>query len=756
MLETLRKIVQEVNAASDLSGALGVMVDQVKSAMGTEVVSVYLLDYSQNRYVLMATDGLNPEAVGKVSLGISEGLVGQVGLREEPINLEEASTHPKFRYFAETGEEKFLAFLGVPIIHQRKVLGVLIVQQREPRRFDQSEEAFLVTMSAQLAGVIAHAEASGAIDGLNLTTSEQITKFNGVAGSTGVAIGQAVVVFPSADLDALPKRTIDDIESEVVKFQTALKSVRADVKSLGDRVAGTLGPEEHALFDVYLRMLDDNALGGEIVATIKEGVWAEGALAKVIKSHVRSFEKMDDAYLRERAADVKDLGLRVLSKLQETNEAEIEYPEDTVLMGEEITTSMLVEVPMERLRGVVSVRGSSNSHMAIVARSLGIPTVLGAVDLPVAVMDAREVVVDGYYGEVVFSPAPEIKRQYESIIDEEKQLIAGIETVRDADAITPDGQRVSLWVNTGLMTDVTLSLKRGAEGVGLYRTEIPFMTRDRFPSEAEQADIYRQQLDAFAPLPVTMRTLDIGGDKSLPYFPIKEDNPFLGWRGIRITLDHPEIFMVQVRAMLKASEGLDNLRIMLPMVCTVTEVEEAMHLVHRAYLEVLEEGYHVAMPPIGVMIEVPAAVYQIRDFAQMVDFLSVGSNDLTQYLLAVDRNNPRVAHLYHAYHPSVLQALRFIIEQAKMENTPVSICGEMAGDPATAALLIAMGYETLSMSASSLLKVKWVVRNLSLEKAKGFLDDVMIMDNADVIRSYLDFALAKEGLGGLVRPSRRN
>ena len=313
--------------------------------------------------------------------------------------------------------------------------------------------------------------------------------------------------------------------------------------------------------------------------------------------------------------------------------------------------------------------------------------------------------------------------------------------------LPPDDYRIPLWVNTGLMTDTVRSLDRGAEGVGLYRTEVPFMIRERFPSESEQEKIYRHQLEAFAPRPVTMRTLDIGGDKSLSYFPIKEDNPFLGWRGIRVTLDHPEIFLVQIRAMLKASVGLDNLRVMLPMISSIFEVEEALRLIHRAHSEVLAEGLPVVMPPVGVMIEVPAAVYMVRDIAQRVDFLSIGSNDLIQYLLAVDRNNPRVADLYHSFHPAVLYALQRAVEDAHQEGKPIGICGEMAGDPAAAVLLMAMGFDMLSMSAANLLKVKWVLRRITLDSAKKILSDLLQHDNAQVIRSSLELALCKEGMG---------
>lgn len=752
MLETLRRIVQEVNAAGDLSAALDVMVSRVRKTMGTEVCSIYLLDHGANRYYLMATEGLNKAAVGNATLHFSEGLVGQVGMREEPINLDDAPSHPKFRYLHETGEEPFHSFLGAPIIHHRKLLGVIVVQQRESRRFDQEEEAFLVTVSAQLAAVVAHAEATGSIDGIFGSKGTLTAKFDGVTGCVGVAIGRAHVVYPPAHFKSVPDRPAKNIKKEVRALNEAIKAVRADIHNLSEKAMQSLPPEELALFQVYERMLDDNALAGEIRARIEAGNWAQGALREVVMKHVAAFEAMEDAYLRARASDVRDLGLRVLAYLQESKPHRTSVPSGAIIVGDDITPTIFVDIPRERVGGIVSLHGSSNSHMSIVARSLGIPTVVGVGDFPLSRLEGLELIVDGHRGEVIVSPSGEVLRQYRAIIDEEKQLSKDLEVVADLPCVTTDGHRMTLHVNTGLMADVSLSLERGAEGVGLYRTEIPFMVRDRFPSELEQMDIYRQQLEAFYPAPVTMRTLDIGGDKGLPYFPIQEDNPFLGWRGIRVTLDHPEIFLVQIRAMLWASEGLDNLRILLPMVSSITEIEEAMHLIHRAYLEVLEEGAHVQMPAVGVMIEVPAAVYQCREFVQQCDFVSVGSNDLTQYLLAVDRNNRRVANLYHMFHPAVLRALQQVVTAVKAEGKPVSICGEMAGDPRGAILLMAMGYDTLSMTASSLLRVKWVVRKIGLARAKEILQQVWTMDNAQLIRSHLDLMMEKAGLGNFIRP----
>jgi phosphotransferase system enzyme I (PtsP) len=759
MLDKLRKIVQDVDSAPNFAAALSTMVMRVRDTMGTEVCSVYLLDDKTNRYILMASGGLNEDAVGNVSLAWNEGLVGLCGAREEPINLDDASAHPKFHYLPETGEEKYNAFLGVPIMHRRKVLGVLVVQQREKRKFDESEEAFLVTLSAQLSGVVAHAKAVGAFESLRATSPRaNVTRmFHGISGASGIALGRAVVMYPAADIDSVPDRTAEDPDAEIAQLKTAIEAVRKDMRQLDAKMQGSLLAEERALFDAYLRMLDDNALVAEIEARIRAGNWAQGALREVIETHMQAFAAMDDAYLRERMADVRDLGLRILAHLQKQESSHLrELPDHSILIGEEITTAMLVETPLERVAGIVTVLGAANSHMAIVARALGIPTVLGVADLPVTQLDDTEMIVDAYQGRVYLQPSRQLRARYKDIIKEEQQVVAGLEAYRDVPAETPDGHRLALYVNTGLMADVVRAKDRGAEGVGLYRTEIPFMLRERFPGEEEQRAIYRQQLEAFAPRPVTMRTLDIGGDKDLPYFPIKEENPALGWRGIRITLDHPEIFMVQVRAMLKANIGLDNLQIMLPMISSVFEVEEALHLIHRAAMEVQEEeGVPLTTPRIGVMVEVPATVLQIADIAQLVDFISVGSNDLTQYMLAVDRNNSRVADIYTPYHPAVLRALQMVVSEVHRIGKPVGICGEMAGDPGTAILLMAMGFDSLSMSASNLLRIRKIICKVPYLQARGLLEQVMQVDNAAVIKSLVEFELEDLGLIDLIRPGKK-
>jgi phosphotransferase system enzyme I (PtsP) len=755
MLKTLRRIIQEVASAQDFQEALKIMVKRIAKALDTHACSIFLLDRRSSEFVLMATKGLNPLAVNHVRIPVTKGLIGLVGEREEPVNIDDASKHPRFLHVAEIKEEPFKAFLGTPIIYHRQVLGVLVVQQQEPRRYDESEEAFLVTLAAQLAAIVAHAEATGAVAnsfGTKIQSSE--ATYSGIPGAPGVAIGVGVVVFPLLDLAVIPDREPEDIDAEIQLLESALSSAREDFRVLGARLSPSLPEEERALFDVYQRILDSSNLGAEIIAEIRLGNWAQGALRVVVQLHVERLANLENEYLRERATDIRDLGHRVLAYLQRNDRSLPQYAVKTILIGEELTAADLAEVPEGCLAGVISAKGSGSSHIAILARAMGVPTVMGVSDIPIYDLQDKEIIVDGYYGQMYVSPNHALRQEFEILAQEEEKLDASLEVLRDLPAETKDGHRLMMLVNTGLGADVGLSLAAGAEGAGLYRTEVPFLIRDCFPSGEEQRIIYRQLLSSFSPRPVTMRTLDIGGDKPLPYFPVNEDNPFLGWRGIRISLDHPDIFLVQVRAMMRASDGLSNLRIMLPMITDVSEVDEACRLLKKAYHDVQAEGYSIEMPQVGVMIEVPSAVYQARSLAKRVDFLSVGSNDLTQYILAVDRNNSRVANLFDSLHPAVLRALIQVVEGGHQEGKHVSICGEMAGDPAAVILLIAMGFDSLSMSASSLSRMKWVVRQFTQKESAKLLQDVLSMESAVMIRCHLELALERAGLGGLVRAGR--
>lgn len=764
MLKILKRIVQDVTTANNLSEALSILVKRIHQAIAADAVSVYLIDNKNEEYVLIATEGLNKKAMSVARISKERGIIGLVGRREEPISIENAQIHPDFYRDHILGEENLCAFLGVPIIQHRKLYGVLAVQNAEERYFDDAEEAFLITLAAQLGGIISHADFTGEL--AELTQLKQVSRkkldlvpleLKGQGEVAGIGIGTAVVVYSLADFDTIPRQHVTkaEAEEEILTFQHALQIVREDMRRLSIRMKSTLPEEEHALFDVYVKILDHDNLGEQVLQVINsEGINAQAALASVIKKHVQQFESVEDEYLSLRASDFLDLGRRVLAELQRTQREEITYPQKTILFGEEVTASALAEVPDDQLVGIVSVKGASNSHVTILARALGIPTVMGVRGLKLEYIAKKNVVIDGYHGHVYISPSKSVLNEFKKLAKEDEQLSQSLLHLHDKPAETLDNYRISLQVNTGLAMDAGLSMSVGAEGVGLYRSEVPFMSRDRFPSEDEQHIIYRQILKAFAPRPVTMRTLDIGGDKILPYFPIKESNPYLGWRGIRVTLDHPDVFLIQVRAMMSASTELNNLRIMLPMVTSLSEVEEAASLIDQAFKELIEEGWEIKKPKLGVMIEVPAAVLMAREIAKRVDFISVGTNDLTQYLLAVDRNNSHVSELYDSFHPAMLRTLIKIVEGGHAAGVEVSICGEMAGDPLAVILLLAMGYDILSMNSASLPRIKWIIRNLHLVHARKILADVLELETATEIRAYLEAVLESEGLGTLIRGGR--
>ena len=759
MLSDLRSIVQQVAESADLEVALEVIVRRVKHSMSVSVCSIYLFNERDSRFLLMASKGLSRKAVRKVSLGLNEGLVGLVAAREEPINLEVAEAHPAFQYIPETGEEKFNSFLGVPIIHHRRVLGVLVVQQKIKRKFDEGDEAFLITLSAQLAGEIAHAEAIG---GLKLLTGEggadQEVEFHGLPGSPGIAIGTVVVISPVADLYATSAAESRGPKIEMAEFDEAVLRARIHIKNLERSLSAHISDQERLLFTAYGQMLDDQNLGKEVKHRIKEGVSAQSAWSDVILAHCKHFEAMEDPYFRERAVDIKDLGRRVLSYMQEHEADEVEFPAQTILVGEDLSPDVLGSIPTEKLAGLVSAQGSVNSHLSILARAMGVPTVVGVEGLKPSRLRGQEVIVDGHNGSMYTNATPAHRHYFEELQREDVELNKELEQLRDLPTVTLDDHRIKLLVNTGLMADVRTSIERGAEGVGLFRSEVPFFMRQRFPTEEEQRQYYRELLEAFSPRPVVMRTLDVGGDKALPYFPIKEANPFLGWRGLRVTLDHPELFLGQVRAMMKASYQLDNLSILFPMVSGVPELEMAIKLVKRAHRELTEEdGFdEILMPKLGAMIEVPSAVFLAGEFAKRVDFLSVGSNDLTQYILAVDRNNPRVVDLYDAMHPAVLAALNHVARAAKAEGVPAGVCGELAGDPLGALLLVAMGYDSLSMSALNLLRVKALIRSAKHSELRGLLKQVLTVPDVEQVHKHMADFVKDPELRRLTKLGKKN
>ena len=756
ILDTLKNIIQDVNDASDLEQALNIIVQRIREVMQVNAVSIYIRNEDNDQLVLMSTDGLNRKAIGKIRFDRDEGLVGLVMNQAEPLNIRDAHDHPNYRFVTETDEVTFHGFLGVPIIQHRHVHGVLVVRQTSRRLFSETDETFLVTLAAQLAGAISHADKMGAINRLLQDVDDHPFNLKGLSGSPGIAIGEALVVFPAANLDAVPDNAIGkhEIDAQITAFSLALNHVEQEYRALSKKMEGIVSSAELALFDAFALMLKSDSLSDVVIDRIRAGQWAQGALRETIADHVRQFNAMDDSYLRERAVDIKDMGRRILMHLQSQQSPRQQVSGPVVLVGEEISVSQFSEAPLQNLVAIISARGSASSHVAILANALGIPSVIGVDNLPVNRLKGQQIIVDGNSGQIWVKPSAGILEEFQRLIREGQSLDAELRQLVDRPSQTLDGIHIPLHVNTGLLEDISPSLNSGAEGVGLYRTEIPFLMRDGFPGEDEQAAIYQQVLQRFSPRPVTFRTLDIGGDKALPYFPVVEANPFLGWRGIRIMLDHPEIFLTQIRAILKVNRYANNLRLMLPMISDISEVDESLQLIQKAHRELVQQGHDIPYPIIGVMIEVPSAVFQMEALARRVDFFSIGSNDLTQYLLAVDRNNKQVARLYNYLHPSVLMSIKQIVDVAHRHQKPVGVCGEMAGEPAAALALIGLGVDSLSMSVGSLLKVKWAIRSFTRQHCTELANNALAMEKFSDIRALFNGALEQAGLSGLIRAAK--
>jgi phosphotransferase system enzyme I (PtsP) len=739
-LEALTRIIREVDSAPDLDTALSVIVRRTREVMAADVCTVYFTDHEQRHHVFAATDGLPGDLVGQVKAGFGRGLIGQVADSSRPVNLAEVPEELDQEFLTQSGTGRYHGFLGVPVIHKRRVQGVLLVRQRKARRYDDADEAFLTTLAAQLGSAIAFARANGEICTLCRTSTGQQRRLEGLPGAPGFGIGKGIVLF-AAELQAVPDRVPDDPAMEERRFRQVVASVRAEISRIADDIEETLSSADRALFDAYVLMLDSPEIVETVVQHIHLGNWAPGALRQTIEAHVQRFELMDDLYLRERATDIQELGTRILLRLQGTSAHLEDCPPDSILIGRRISAIDLGLVPPGRLRGIISAEGSALSHAAIVARALGLPAVVGIVDLPISALDGQELVVDGNNGHIYLRPDPILQQAFASLIEVECELSASLASLRDLPAQTPDGVEVSLYTNTGLAADLSLAAASDSAGIGLFRSELPFMLYDRFPGEQEQITLYRQALEAVAPRPVNLRTLDAGGDKPLTYLHIAEPNPALGSRGIRLTLDHPEIFLTQLRAALRADIGLGNLRLLLPMISDVDDLEQALIILKRAEQQLVEEGLAIIHPQVGIMIEVPAAIYQLKQLARHVDFLSVGTNDLAQYLLATDRNNPHVSRRLDHCHPALLHALQHIVHASKGAKKPVTVCGEMANDPGCALLLLGMGFDGLSISASAIPRVKWAIRSVPAARMQGLAEQALQLDRPELVHRLLEQAL---------------
>ncbi|GAA0687035.1 phosphoenolpyruvate--protein phosphotransferase [Marinobacterium maritimum] len=751
-LSALTSIVEQIARTGDPRTVMSNIVQRLRDLMKVDVCSLYLCTPDFQHLILAATEGLSPQSVGKAKLKLDEGLVGHIAASLSTLNLGDAPADDRFVFIPETHEMPYHRFLGVPLLHLRKLIGVLVIQGREREPFPQEAEAFLITVASQLAGTLSQLQSKGGWYEKR-TARGSYRRFPGLKGAPGLGMGKLWLVRPHLSLEQVRAACTSAPDAEKKAISEAIAAVSDELESGSGHLGQHLPGDLHALFSVYQMMLQSPELSQQIQTHIDAGDNAPWALKQTITDMAEQFRQADDPYLKARAEDICNIGQRILNQLLSRERPSMETPDEAlILAGELISIADLAEYPLHQIHGIICTQGSTLSHTAILANALGIPAVMGVEQFEPEHHKGATLIADGHRAECVLNPPAALLAEYRRMIDDEQRFMQGLERLRDQPAVTTDGFTVSLLTNTGLLADATPGLQRGAEGVGLYRSEIPFMIHDSFPTEQEQYKLYRKVLQAYAPRPVNMRTLDIGGDKQLPYFDISETNPYLGWRGIRFSLDNAQLLISQIRAMLRADMDNGNLRLLVPMISRVDEIQSFRRYVEKAVEALNREGQAVRMPKIGMMIEVPSAMLLLPRLAPYIDFVSIGSNDLTQYLLAVDRNNPRVSSLFDHLHPAVLVALEQIQQQCDTLGLPVSLCGEMASDPAAVLLLIAMGYNCLSLSAYNIPRVKLLIRSLSRQALMSLLEQTRQCSSEAEVRALLAPVLEQVGWGKDKRP----
>jgi phosphotransferase system enzyme I (PtsP) len=718
----------------------------IAANMVAEVCSVYVLRVD-GTLELYATEGLKREAVHQTVLRQDEGLVGLVASEANPINMSDAQTHPAFSFRPETGEEIYHSFLGVPILRAGNTLGVLVVQNRARRTYSEEEEEALQTTAMVVAEMIA----SGELLAIAKPGAEPAIRprlhLSGQALADGIALGHVVLHEPRVTV----KNVIaDDVPNELKRLDDALATLRADLDLMLERRDVADGGEHRDVLDAYRMFAHDQGWLHRLREAVMTGLTAEAGVERVQSDTRARMLRVTDPYLRERLHDLDDLGNRLMRQLMGQGHAppREQLPDNAILVARAMGPAALLDYDRRKLRGLIIEEGGPTSHVAIVARAIGIAAV-GEIDNITGLVDPGDaMIVDGATGDVHLRPPPDIEAAYVERVKLRARRQAQYRALRDKPCVTKDGEKISLMINAGLLVDLPHIAETGAGGIGLFRTELQFMIATEMPRISEQLSLYRSVLDAAGDKPVTFRTLDIGGDKVLPYMRAEaEENPALGWRAIRLGLDRPGLMRSQVRALLQAAAGRE-LKVMFPMVATVSEFDEAKALIERE-LTALRRRRH-KLPDrveVGAMVEVPSLLFQLDELLPRVDFLSVGSNDLVQFLYAADRGNRRVAERFDPISAPVLRALKTIVEKATADGKPVALCGELASTPIGALALVALGYRALSLTPSALGAVKAMLLELDVNKARKLLLPLIeAPEKGAVIRERLTAFATAEGL----------
>jgi phosphotransferase system enzyme I (PtsP) len=743
LLRRLREVMAEPVSAQD---RLDKVVVLIAANMVAEVCSVYVLRVD-GTLELYATEGLKREAVHETVLKADEGLVGLVASEAQPINLSDAQNHPAFSFRPETGEEIYHSFLGVPVLRAGNTLGVLTVQNRARRTYTEEEEEALQTTAMVLAEMIASGELSSIARPGAEPAARHSIHVTGVALSDGIALGHVVLHEPRV---VITNVIADDVPKELKRLDTAIGTLRADLDRMVEHRDVADGGEHRDVLEAYRMFSYDQGWLHKIREAVGTGLTAEAGVERVQSDTRARMLRASDPYLRDRLHDLDDLANRLMRVLMGRDHApgREQLPDNAIVVARSMGPAALLDYDRKKLRGLILEEGGLTSHVSIVARALGIPAVGEIENATGSVETGDAVIVDGSTGQVHLRPRQDIQAAYGERVKLRARRQAQYRALRDRPCITKDGEKIALMINAGLMIDLPHLEETGAAGIGLFRTELQFMVADTLPRTGEQLTLYRSVLDAAAKKPVTFRTLDIGGDKVLPYMRnFEEENPALGWRAIRLGLDRPGLLRSQVRAMLRAAGGRE-LRVMFPMIATVEEFDQAKALVEIELTHLRRHGH--ALPErvqIGAMLEVPSLLFQLDELLERVDFLSVGSNDLMQFLYAADRGNTRVSERFDPLSAPVLRALKDVADKARKHGKPVALCGELASQPIGAMALAILGYRALSLSPSAIGPVKAML--LDLDTKKGAAEILPFLDQpigSVSIRNKLEGFAAAQGL----------
>lgn len=735
----LRRLHGIMAGGGSADSRLKMLVRVIAQNMVAEVCSLYL-SRAGGVLELFATEGLREEAVHVTRLATGQGLVGYVAERAMPLNHSDAPSHPRFAYRPETGEDLYKSFLGVPVVHRSKVRGVLTVQNVATRRYTQEEIEVLQTISMVIAELVASENLVAATELTDQSTETmQNIPLDGVRLVSGIAIGEAVFHNPQVEIT---QTVAFSAAEEQERLETALATLRLQLKDMMRRTRGVPAGEHRDVLEAFTMFAHDRGWESKLQEAVETGLTAEAAVERVQQQNRERMAGVRDSYLRERLQDLEDLGSRLIRIIQGVDTAHhATLTKASVLIARSLSATDLLDYDSHFLKAVLLEEGSPTSHMTIIARAMEIPVIGRIAGLEKHVAKDDTVVVDAQTGQAFIRPTEDVLDTYRQSIQTHDQELAEFAAEKDLPVVTKDGVDITLMMNAGLLVDLPTLDRMGAAGIGLYRTEFHFMVSDTLPSVTEQTKIYTEILDTVPDKPVVFRTLDVGGDKDVPFLPrMEEENPAMGWRAIRIALDRPALLRFQLRALIQSAAD-KTLHVMFPMIAEVAELKRCKNLLNKEIKRQASLGKPAPKAvKVGCMLEVPSLAWQMDLLLQEIDFLSIGTNDLMQFFFACDRSSPQLANRYDLLAPPVLRFLKSVVDSCHKAKVPVTLCGEMGGRPIEAMALVAIGLDRLSVSPNAVGPVRRMIRSLNKSQIAPYVADLIDTDLHSIRESLVNYA----------------